>query len=56
MEYAVVSHQHGRLAADGDGLIVTFDYDAGRKAPVPEATVTAINNLEGAQRMDSIER
>ena len=46
MEYAVVSHQHGRLAADGDGLIVTYDYDAGRKAPVPEAAVEAIRKLE----------
>jgi len=46
MEYAVVSHQHGRLAADGDGLIVTYDYDAGRKAPVPEAAVDAIRKLE----------
>ena len=46
MNYAVVSRGHGKLAADGDGLIVTYDYDAGRKAPVPEATVAAIRELE----------
>ena len=46
MDYAVASRQHGRLAAEGDGLIVTYDYDAARKAPVPEATVAAIRHLE----------
>lgn len=35
MEYAVASLGHGRIAAEGDGLIVTFDYAAGRKAPLP---------------------
>ena len=47
MEYAVASRNHGRLAAEGDGLIVTFDYDAKRKAPVPAAAVAAIGELEG---------
>ena len=47
MEYAVASRNHGRLAAEGDGLIVTFDYDAKCKAPVPEAAVAAIRTLEG---------
>lgn len=36
MRYRVVSHRHGRIAADGDGLIVTYDYRAGTKVPVPE--------------------
>ena len=48
MEYAVASRNHGRLAAEGDGLIVTFDYDAKRKAAVPEATVAAIRELEAS--------
>ena len=34
MEYAVVGHQSGKIAAEGRGLIVTFDYGAGRKAPL----------------------
>ena len=46
MEYAVASRNHGRVAAEGDGLIVTYDYDAGHKAPVPEMTVAAIGQLE----------
>jgi len=46
MKYAVVGRGLGKLAAKGDGLIFTYGYDAGRKAPVPEATVVAIRELE----------
>jgi acyl-CoA thioester hydrolase len=49
MEYAVVSHQHGRVAAEGDGLIVTYDYDAGKKAVVPVEAVSAIRALEDSR-------
>jgi acyl-CoA thioester hydrolase len=37
MKYAVFSERHERIAADGDGLIVCYDYDKGEKAPIPEA-------------------
>ena len=36
MRYRAVSHQHGAVAADGESLIVTFDYATGRKARVPD--------------------
>jgi acyl-CoA thioester hydrolase len=36
MRYRVVSHDHGRVAADGDGLIVMFDYAAKSKTSVPD--------------------
>ena len=36
MRYRVVSHRHGAVAADGESLIVTFDYGTGRKAEVSE--------------------
>ena len=36
MAYAVWSRGHGKLAAEGDGRIVTFDYGAGTKAPLPD--------------------
>ena len=36
MRYRVVSHRHGAVAADGESVIVTFDYAAGRKAEVSE--------------------
>ena len=37
MLHRAVSHQHGAVAADGESLIVSFDYAAGTKATVPEA-------------------
>jgi acyl-CoA thioester hydrolase len=36
MRYRVVSHRHNAVAADGEGLIVTYDYKNACKAPVPE--------------------
>ena len=36
MRYRAVSHLHGAVAADGESLIVTFDYATGSKAPVPD--------------------
>ncbi len=35
MHHRVVSRRHNRVAAEGDGVVVTFDYAAGRKAPIP---------------------
>ena len=47
MEYRVVSHRHGAVAAEGDGLIVSYDYRASAKAPVPDGVRRAIEELEG---------
>ena len=38
----------GILWVEGDGLIVSYDYRAGRKAPLPEAIRSAITRLETA--------
>src|SRR5689334_16617233 len=35
MEYYVVSHKHQRVAAEGTGLIVCFNYTENKKTPVP---------------------
>ena len=35
MEYAVYSERHQKLAATGEGLIVSFDYRNHHKAPIP---------------------
>ena len=48
MSYAVVSHNHARLAAVGDGLIVSYDYRALTKSPLPEEIKRRIRDLEGA--------
>jgi len=45
-QYVVVSHRHGRVAATGDGIIVTFDYTAGKKSPIPERVRQRIEALE----------
>ena len=34
MRYRAVSRRHGAVAADGESLIVTFDYASGTKAPI----------------------
>ncbi len=47
MRYRVVSNVQGEVAADGGGLIVSFDYGAGRKAPLPEKVRALIAELEG---------
>lgn len=46
MEYVVVSHKHQKVAADGSGLIVCFDYKENRKVPVPAEIRTRIEQLE----------
>ena len=47
MEYRVVSQRHAAVAAEGDGLIVSYDYRAAAKAPVPDGVRRAIEDLEG---------
>ncbi len=34
MDYCVVSHKHQKIAAEGEGLIVSFDYKAAKKTPI----------------------
>jgi acyl-CoA thioester hydrolase len=47
MHYAVYSHRLGRLAAEGEGTLVCFDYRQNRKAPVPERLRSRITEIEG---------
>ena len=46
MEYLILKGD-GLIAADGGGVIVTYDYDAGRKIDVPEHVRAAIRALDG---------
>jgi len=48
MRYRAVSHQHGAVAADGESLIVTFDYAAGSKARVPDDLAARLQDLRRA--------
>jgi acyl-CoA thioester hydrolase len=49
MEHAAMSRKLGRLAAEGDVLIVSYDYVAGRRAPLAADTREAIIALEGRE-------
>ncbi len=46
MNYLVVSRKHQKAAAEGDGVIVTFNYREGKKVTVPEVVKQKILNIE----------
>lgn len=46
MKYVAVSHEHERVAAEGEGLIVSYDYRALKKAPLPHEIRERIKVLE----------
>ena len=46
MHYVVVSHGHAKVAAEGEGLIVSYDYRALKKAPLPYEIKRRIEVLE----------
>lgn len=46
-EYAVLSERHGAAAADGEGLVVYYDYNTGRSCEIPDVIVAAITALDG---------
>ena len=47
MQYVVVSRRHGKIAAEGDGMIVSFNYRENKKARLPEEIRQRIAELEG---------
>ena len=47
MLYRAVSRRHGAVAADGESLIVTFDYADGTKARVPDWLRARLLELRG---------
>lgn len=46
MEYVVVSHRHKKIAADGTGLIVCFNYNENKKVTIPPELRRRIEELE----------
>ncbi len=46
MNFIIVSHSAAKIAARGEGVIVTYDYSALQKAPLPPAIRSAIEELE----------
>ena len=53
MEYVVVSEASSEVAAEGAGVVVSYDYDARRKCPIPSAVAASIRGLEGWEAGDS---
>lgn len=47
MEYRIWSERLGTAAARGEGLIVSFDYRAQRRVPLPASIAAAIERVEG---------
>ena len=47
MGYGVFSTNHQKVAAEGDGLIVTLNYRESRKVSVPEELRKKALDLEG---------
>lgn len=52
MEYAAVSQRHAKIAAQGSGLVVMYDYTHNRKAAVPAELRRAIIEVEGRELPD----
>ena len=46
MEYRVVSHEQEELAAEGRGVVVSFDYETDAKTPIPESVRKGVRELE----------
>ncbi len=46
MEYRVASRATGELVAEGTATIVSYDYTAGRKVPLPDAVRLGVAALE----------
>lgn len=46
MQHHVISHRHGKLAAEGDSIIVMFDYEAQRPVRISAEVREAIEALE----------
>ena len=47
MDYTIVSHRHRKIAADGEGLIVVFDYKKQRKCLLTDDIRKRIGEVEG---------
>ncbi len=50
MNYLLVSHRLAAVAAEGQGIIVTYHYGEGKKVPIPEELRRRIVELEATVR------
>ncbi|MCP4576427.1 MAG: acyl-CoA thioesterase [Deltaproteobacteria bacterium] len=52
MKYAVMSHKFKKIAALGEGVLVTFDYENNKKALIPDGIRKRIIDLEKSVSQD----
>ncbi|MCS7021659.1 MAG: acyl-CoA thioesterase [Gemmataceae bacterium] len=53
LRYRLISRRHQSLAAEGEVLVVSYDYHRGHKVPLPEVIRQAINTLEKHSNPDT---
>lgn len=46
MQYLVYSHRHKKIAAEGDSVIVLYDYRTNEKTAIPDAIRARIREME----------
>lgn len=46
MKYSIVSHRFRKIAAEGEGVLVAFDYKENKKAILPEELKNNIQEIE----------
>jgi acyl-CoA thioester hydrolase len=51
MAYYLMSHKHQKISAEGDGVIVTYDYRGNKKVPVPDIIKKRIFELEQTENL-----
>jgi acyl-CoA thioester hydrolase len=51
MAYYVLSHKHQKMAAEGEGTIVSFDYRGNKKVPIPDIIRKRILELEKTENI-----
>lgn len=51
MRHCIVSHRHKKIAAEGEGMIVSFNYRENKKAPIPQELKQRIQDLESSRTL-----
>lgn len=46
MKYVVVSHRHQKIAAEGEGVVVMYNYREGKKTNIPDAIRQRLSQME----------
>jgi acyl-CoA thioester hydrolase len=46
MKYVVVSHRHQKIAAEGEGVVVMYNYHEGKKTAIPDAIRQRLLDME----------